>query len=409
MDIGLIVRPGDIRRERNGMSNRKRYSGVSALLLAATLLTACGGPADMATGQMASNTAGGTEAMSDGIVIHTSVRTTGQFPESIVRPVPAGVDLSELDLSEADFHMTGTTGMWGSDDTREFSCEFEKLENDGNTIVLYPKNFPEKYFYVQNFVVSCDKDDALSFTDQDVEKVDTRVADDFQTFTKENGAAFDYELYTPETEEKMPVVVVFHGYGDTENLRTYRTAVEWAEPENQEIRPCYVIAPVIDDNTYYSARNTVFTPLKALLDQMVEEGKADPDRIYVMGNSFGGMSSIEFAELYPDAVAGILALCPALNYSTTAMAQLEKIKEIPIWFAQAEHDNTISIENSRKAVDQLEKLGAKEVKFTEYTDDEMNAAGADASPDSTYSYHHVELAVMEDDAFMDWLYAQKKE
>ncbi len=393
------------------MKNKTRFSAIIAMLLAGMLLTACGGAADAATDaaeQTAQNNTGETDTMADGIVINTSVRPTGQYPETIALPVPAGVDVSGLDLSEADFHMAGTAGMWGSDDTRDFFCEFERMESDGNTIVLYPKDFPEKYFYVQDFKVTCDKDDALSFTKQDVAKVNTLVADDFQTFTKEDGAGFNYELFTPEREEKMPVVVVFHGYGDTENLRTYRTAVEWAESENQKVRPCYVIAPVIDDNTYYSARNSVFTPLKALLDQMVEEGKIDPERIYLMGNSFGGMSSIEFAELYPDTVAGILALCPALNYSNTAMTQLEKIKDIPIWFAQAEHDNTIPIENSRKAVEQLEKIGAKDVRFTEYSDDEMNAAGADAAPDSTYSYHHVELAVMEDDAFMEWLYAQKK-
>ena len=161
---------------------------------------------------------------------------------------------------------------------------------------------------------------------------------------------------------------------------------------------------MIDDQTYYTARASVFTPLKALLDQMVEEGKVDPSRIYVMGNSFGGMSSIEFAEGYPDTVKRVLALCPALNYSNTAMNQLEKIKDIPIWFAHAEHDNTIPVENSRNAVDKLKELGAEEVKFTEYSDEEMNAAGADSAPDSTYSYHHVELAVMEDDAYLDWLY-----
>ena len=388
---------------------KKRYSAIIGALITGMLLASCGSVADAAADQTEQNTAGGDQMMSDGIVIDATVRTTGQYPERIEVPIPAGVDAAGLNLSEADFHMKGTAGMWGSDDTREFSCEFEKLENDGNAIVLYPKDFPEKYFYVQDFTVSCDKEDALSFTKQDIAKVNTAVADDFQTFAKEDGAGFTYHLYTPETEENMPVVVVFHGYGDTENLLTYRTAVEWAEPDNQKIRPCYVIAPVIDDNTYYSARNTVFTPLKALLDQMTAEGKADPNRIYVMGNSFGGMSSIEFAELYPDTVAGILALCPALNYSSTAMGQLEKIKDIPIWFAQAEHDNTIPIENSRTAAEKLKELGAKEVRLKEYSDDEMNAAGADAAPDSTYSYHHVELAVMEDDAYMDWLYAQKQE
>lgn len=380
---------------------------IVGLLLTGVLMTSCGGSADKATEARIDNEGKNIPA-ADGIIVNTTVRTTGQYPENIVVPFPEGVDAEALSLSEADFHMTGTAGMWGSDDTRDFSCEFEKLENDGDRIVLIPKDFPEKFFYVQDFSVTCDKDDRLSFAKKDVAEVNTAVADDFETVSAENGN-FTYHLFTPESEEKMPVVVVFHGFGDTSNLLTYRTAVEWADPENQKVRPCYVIAPVIDDSTYYSARNSVFTPLKTLLDQMIKEGKADPDRIYVMGNSFGGMSSIEFAELYPDTVSGILALCPALNYSTSAMGQLEKIKEIPIWFAQAEHDNTIPIENSRNAVDKLNELGAKEVRFTEYTDDEMNAAGADASPDSTYSYHHVELAVMEDDEYMDWLYSLKKE
>ena len=35
----------------------------------------------------------------------------------------------------------------------------------------------------------------------------------------------------------------------------------------------------------------------------------------------------------------------------------------------------------------------------------MIAAGADPAPDATYSYHHVELAVMEDDAYMEWMFS----
>ncbi len=378
----------------------KRTVKAVALLLAAGILSGCGGVTTETT-----DGNGGASSV-DHVIVNATVRKTGQYPENFQMVLSEGAGKKVPALSEADFHMTGKAGMWGSDDTRDFSCEFESVVVDGDTITLTPKDFPEKYFYVKNFQVTCDGDQDLSFTEEAVSEVNTPVADAFETFRKEDGAAFDYHLFTPETTENMPVVVVFHGFGDTSNLLTYRTAVEWAEPENQKKRPCYVIAPVIDDQTYYTARTSVFTPLKALLDQMVEEKKIDPDRIYVMGNSFGGMSSIEFAELYPDAVAGVLALCPALNYSNTAMNQLEKIKDIPIWFAQAEHDNTIPVENSRNAVKRLEDLGAKEVKFTEYSDAEMDAAGADAAPDSTYSYHHVELAVMEDEDYLDWLYEQ---
>ena len=36
-------------------------------------------------------------------------------------------------------------------------------------------------------------------------------------------------------------------------------------------------------------------------------------------------------------------------------------------------------------------------------DDEMNAAGASPDNNNTYSYHHVELAVMPDETYMEWL------
>ena len=303
------------------------------------------------------------EARVENVVINTRVRTTGQYPEEIIVTLSEGVNAEDLSLTGADFHMSGNAGMWGSKETRPFACDFERAEVKDNSITLIPKDFPEKFFYVTDFKVDCEKNEALSFTEADVSRITTQVADDFQTFTKEEGAPFTYHLFTPESTELMPVVVVFHGFGDTSNLLTYRTAVEWA----------------------------------------------DPERIYVMGNSFGGMSSIEFAEQYPDFTAGILALCPALTYSPGAVADLEKMKDTPIWFAHAEHDNTIPVTASREAVDKLKELGAKEVHFTEYTDEEMEAAGGDNAPDATYSFHHVELAVMEDDAYMEWLFSVKRE
>ena len=382
------------------MKKRIYLSGLALLIAAA--FTSCVSYAGSVIEQK-------EEARVESVVINTRVRTTGQYPEEIIVTLPEGVNAEDLSLTGADFHMSGNAGMWGSKDTRPFACDFERAEAKDNSITLIPKDFPEKFFYVTDFKVDCEKNEALSFTEADVSRITTQVADDFQTFTKEEGAPFTYHLFTPESTELMPVVVVFHGFGDTSNLLTYRTAVEWAEPENQAARPCYVIAPVIDDATYYTDRQAVFLPLKEFLDEMIKKGEADPERIYVMGNSFGGMSSIEFAEQYPDFTAGILALCPALTYSPGAVADLEKMKDTPIWFAHAEHDNTIPVTASREAVDKLKELGAKEVHFTEYTDEEMEAAGGDNAPDATYSFHHVELAVMEDDAYMEWLFSVKRE
>ena len=139
---------------------------------------------------------------------------------------------------------------------------------------------------------------------------------------------------------------------------------------------------------------------------MVEAGNVDPGRIYAMGNSFGGAASIEIAEGYTDDIAGVLALCPALKYAEGAKQDLNKIADIPIWFLHALNDGTISSAESRDAFKILQDVGAKDVRIKEFSDEEMNAAGAEPSNESTYSYHHVELAVMEDDTYMEWLYEQ---
>ena len=339
-----------------------------------------------------------------GVTVNTSVRNTGQYPESFV--ITFNEEIKSPELDPAAFTLTGKAGYWGSDKTRDFECTFESVSVEGNTLTLIPADFPEKYFYVREFAVICKDHTEYNFTSADITETVTPVADDFKTISYNDGITFEYHLFTPDKTENMPIVIVFHGYGDTNNLLTYRTSVEWAEPDNQKVRPCYVLSPVIDDMIYFDpdGRDKVFTAIKGILDDMISKGNVDPNRVYVMGNSMGGVSVIEFSEKYPETVSAAMALCPALSYFPDTVANLKKMKDVPVWFAHAINDNTVSVSDSRTAVSDLESLDAKEVKFTEYTDEQMNAAGADSAPDSTYSYHHVELAVMEDDTYQEWLF-----
>ena len=89
-----------------------------------------------------------------------------------------------------------------------------------------PDSFPEKYFYVDEFEVTCEKEPSFGFTDKDVTNVVTAVADDFEKLSWEGDISFDYKLFTPANPEKKPLVIVFHGYGDTNNLLTYKTRQE---------------------------------------------------------------------------------------------------------------------------------------------------------------------------------------
>lgn len=80
--------------------------------------------------------------------------------------------------------------------------------------------------------------------------------------------------------------------------------------------------------------------------------------------------------------------------------------------AQAEHDETIPVQVSRDAAAAIEAAGNPSVTLRIYTDDEMNAAGARLGSSETYSFHHVELAVMEPpefDRYAEWLFEQEKQ
>lgn len=340
------------------------------------------------------------------VKVYTTVTPGGQFPDRL--EIELTKDCIE-DVSHSDFEMKGKASSWLDSQKHDFTATFSAAKVEGNKLILTFDGFQDKYFFVDSWVVSNSKNTELSFSSEQVSEVITPVADEFVYHSTKEGEGFDYQLYTPaDTSRPLPIVVVFHGYGDTHNLRAYRTSVAWAEPEAQSKRPCYVLSPIIGDDKYFEGkeREKVFESVHQKLQEMIDAGQVDRNRVYMMGNSFGGMSTVEYMEQYPDTIAGALALCSALNYSETAKEKLGVLKDSAIWIAQAENDGTIPSENSKIMYEELIKTGNNKVKMTIYSDDEMNRVGASPDNDSTFSYHHVEMAVMEDENYAQWLFNQ---
>ena len=338
------------------------------------------------------------------IALQTRVTKWGQMPvrfEITGQALPEGV-------TAADFVITGRAAGWENNGLHPFSCGVEAVEATEGGWALIPELFPDKFFYVREMAVECAARPELDFGLEDIEDIATRTADDFG-WVEEQESRLTAHVFMPPAKGPLPVVLVFHGYGDPDNLLSCRTAVAWAEPEQQAVRPCIVIAPVINTTFYGSeiARSRIYEGIKNHIDGLIEAGVADPERIYVMGNSFGGMASFEIAEQYPGYFAAILALCPALNYSRNGTARLSTLTGIPVTIAQAEGDETIPSEIGRRTAEALVAAGNANVTLRLYTDEEMNAAGAVKGYEQTYSFHHVELAVMEDEAYAQWLFDQR--
>ena len=339
------------------------------------------------------------------ISLQTSVLKWGQMPlrfEIGGQSLPAGV-------TAEDFLITGQATSWGTRAQHPFTCGAASVEAADNGWVLIPEQFPDKFFEVQSMEVTCGTFPELNFTLEDVGKISTETVDDF-TFLEDSQSRLTAHVFLPESEEPLPLVLVFHGYGDTHNLLAYRTAVAWAEPGNQEVRPCAVMAPTINDIYYTSeiARTRIFEGIISQIDEWTAAGIVDADRIYVMGNSFGGMASFEIAEAYPDHFAAILALCPALNYSGRGTSGLSGLVDIPVFIAQAQNDETIPVTVGQNAAQALIDAGNENVQLRIYSDEEMNACGAKHGQEQLYSFHHVELAVMEDETYAEWLFSQHR-
>ena len=347
--------------------------------------------------------AGAAHAEGREIALETRVMKWGQMP---TRFVVAGQTLPEGVTAE-DFAITGQAAGWENQSLHPFSCAVEAVEAVEGGWTLAPALFPEKFFYVRQLEVACAAHPELSFALEDIGTIATETADEF-SWVEEHESRMKARVFIPESDGPLPLVLVFHGYGDPENLLSYRTAVAWAEPDQQAVRPCAVVAPVIDSAYYGSeiARSRIYVGIMNYIDSLIESGAIDPSRLYVMGNSFGGMASFEIAEQHPGRFAAILALCPALNYSRGGTAQLATLTDIPVTIAQAEGDETIPSEVGRRTAEALIAAGNANVTLKLYTDEEMNAAGAVKGYEQTYSFHHVELAVMEDATYAEWLFSQ---
>ena len=151
------------------------------------------------------------------------------------------------------------------------------------------------------------------------------VLDQYQ-YDSYDGLDYSY-FYNEEIDEPLPLVVFFHGGGQGNDIYTpirfSNGGTVWADPENQEKYPTHVLAP----------RNAT-TPesmhkVKGIIDQMVADGKVDPNRIYITGFSMGGGSTWTFLQTYPDVPAAAAPLCPANGPGSVENAQA--VAHLPLW------------------------------------------------------------------------------
>lgn len=192
-----------------------------------------------------------------------------------------------------------------------------------------------------------------------------------------------FASFEPEsTNRKLPLIIWLHGGGEGGNDPSIpliaNRAANYASDDIQGIfKGAYVLAPQSPTFWMQSSsgaytrgkENDIYNEaLLALIKKYVaDHPDIDPNRIYVGGCSNGGYMALKLILLNPDYFAAgyISALAYQNEYITNK--QVEKIKDVPIWFIHAKDDGTTVPEKTVVPLyNRLINAGANNVHFSFY-------------------------------------------
>ena len=102
-----------------------------------------------------------------------------------------------------------------------------------------------------------------------------------------------------------------------------------------------------------------------MVDATLHDYRADPDRVYLTGLSYGGFGTWYFAAAYPYRWAAVAPICGAGDTKTVGRIAEAKL---PIWIFQGGRDRTVRPEWVLETAVALEAAGHPEVRFTVHED-----------------------------------------
>ena len=163
-----------------------------------------------------------------------------------------------------------------------------------------------------------------------------------------------YGYFVPKRlDGKKPLIIFLHGAGEggqdlpiawSGNKVTELTE-DWVQ---EKFGGAFVLVPQCDtmwlddgSHQYNDSGKSMYTEaLKYLIDEFAARFPAviDPERIYIGGDSNGGFMTMRMLMSYPDAFTAAFPICEAMIDKQVSDADIQHLKEIPIWFTHAKND-----------------------------------------------------------------------
>lgn len=107
--------------------------------------------------------------------------------------------------------------------------------------------------------------------------------------------------------------------------------------------------------------------VNSLVEKLVESEKANPDSLYVMGLSMGGIGALEFLYRWPEKYAAAISVCGGHDPDLVS-----EYCHIPVWFFHGGKDNVVPPQYSRQVYDAMKECNP-DVRYTLYPETNHNS------------------------------------
>ena len=237
------------------------------------------------------------------------------------------------------------------------------------------------------------------------------------------GETLTYKAYeTDDLREdgvKDPLIIWLHGMGeggtDPDIALLGNDVTELGNPQVQshfikgKQKGAYVLAaqtPTMWMNSGTGSNNggvghSIYTKtLKSLIDKYIaDNGDIDTNRIYVGGCSNGGYMTMEMAVTYGNFFRAFYPCCEAYSDSFLTDDDVNKLKDLPMWFIHAANDTTVDPSSFvLPTYQRLMRAGAKDIHLSYFVD----VRGTQGNPaGNNYMGHYSWIYIFRDEVQYD--------
>ena len=193
-----------------------------------------------------------------------------------------------------------------------------------------------------------------------------------KTFSQSKFQGMKYGLFTPINYDKSksyPIIVYLHGSRDTtmHDVRYYSA-------ESQAKNPTFFLNPISPEanlgwgDSWHPNHTEWAAKTVKLIDSLTSKFNIDKKRIYLYGISMGGFGVVSMLTKEQDKFAAGIVICGGGNSKGA-----DKLLSTPIWFFHGSDDDVVPIYLSKDIYNEIQKLGGKLAKYTEYPGVKHNA------------------------------------